>query len=504
MLRQRARSIIATVVLAFLAFASLGAWAVSSPTGSSPDEGYHLASIWCSLGDREDVCAPGDTATERTVEKDLTESHKCYAQDSRVSAGCIQDFEGTTSTEFGNFLGSYPPVFYATLGMFASERIAVSTVIMRLFNAALFVGLATWLILALGKNHRGPFLWATTLSMIPLGMFIVPSLNPSSWAVISASGLWLALLGYFKAENWKRRSNFIALSVILAIMGAGARGDSAAYVALAALIAMVLTFVPRPSWWKRAILPISVIALGAAFFLFSGQSTGIAGVGRENPPLTPGNVMGNILYNLPQLQSIWVGNMGTWGLGWLDTDMAPGVWVTMIALFSGVAFHGLRVLDKRKGISLLLVIAALIFIPMYVFVREQIHVGTGVQPRYVLPLMFLFIGVSVYGFANERLQLTRLQGLLVFAGAAIANSIALHQNLRRYITGSEYTGLNLNHNIEWWWLGSIQPMMVWAGGAIAFALLMYGLFRLIYGSGSIFRDPVVERPAVEPQSLVEK
>ncbi len=37
-------------------FISLVAWALSSPLGSSPDEDFHVGSIWCADGFSTDTC----------------------------------------------------------------------------------------------------------------------------------------------------------------------------------------------------------------------------------------------------------------------------------------------------------------------------------------------------------------------------------------------------------------------------------------------------------------
>ena len=34
-------------------FVALGSWVLASPVGSSPDDDYHMASIWCGQGVRE-------------------------------------------------------------------------------------------------------------------------------------------------------------------------------------------------------------------------------------------------------------------------------------------------------------------------------------------------------------------------------------------------------------------------------------------------------------------
>ena len=44
------------VVLPLALLVVFGSWAVTSPVGSSPDDDYHLSSIWCAGGERSGVC----------------------------------------------------------------------------------------------------------------------------------------------------------------------------------------------------------------------------------------------------------------------------------------------------------------------------------------------------------------------------------------------------------------------------------------------------------------
>ena len=110
---NRTKRILLAVATALFAFAGLGAWAIASPVGAAPDDDFHLASIWCALGDREGLCAPGDEADERTVPERLIESSRCFASYPEQSAQCLVDDETQVSTSRGNFTGIYPPVFYA-------------------------------------------------------------------------------------------------------------------------------------------------------------------------------------------------------------------------------------------------------------------------------------------------------------------------------------------------------------------------------------------------------
>lgn len=234
-------------------------------------------------------------------------------------------------------------------------------------------------------------------------------------------------------------------------------------------------------WIKLAAAPLAVAIIGAAFFLTSGQATGAAssGVALEQQP-ERGSSLGLLLSNFIGLPELWAGHLGTWGLGWLDTPMLPTVWVVMIALSGALTFWALRVLGWRKSLALALLAFVLIAFPLYVLHGLQASVGSEVQPRYLLPIMVMFVGVALTGLGRDDLGLGKLQAVVVFAGVAVAHSRALHSTLRRYITGVDEKSFNLNARIEWWWSLPVQPMTVWLVGSAAFGLLLLGLYFVLF------------------------
>jgi len=107
---------------------AFGSWALASPVGASPDEDFHLTSIWCSHGTREAICAPGATADTRTVPAELIAA-PCYAFKPDQSAACQTPTpEGMVVTDRGNFAGLYPPVFYYVQGFFVGADVALDRV----------------------------------------------------------------------------------------------------------------------------------------------------------------------------------------------------------------------------------------------------------------------------------------------------------------------------------------------------------------------------------------
>jgi hypothetical protein len=117
---------------------------------------------------------------------------------------------------------------------------------------------------------------------------------------------------------------------------------------------------------------------------------------------------------------------------------------------------------------------------MYVLTVSGLSVGQQIQPRYLLPLITLLGAVALYrSSSNTGLDLSRGQVAIIGSGLFIANTLALHLNTRRYVTGMDEQGLNLDKSIEWWWTDfPISPSTVWITASLAFALLLFCLWKL--------------------------
>ena len=85
------------------AIMTLGAWAFASPIGSTPDDDYHLVSIWCGQGFRDGICEEGSEPREVVVRETLMEYPFCYAFNPDDTATCKQTevFAPTTRSNGG-------------------------------------------------------------------------------------------------------------------------------------------------------------------------------------------------------------------------------------------------------------------------------------------------------------------------------------------------------------------------------------------------------------------
>lgn len=457
------------VALVSLTMCLLG-WSLSSPVGSSPDEDYHLASIWCGQGNESDNCKinPSDNLTVE-VPAALTLAANCFAFHPELSGACdLPPLEVKTTTTRSNQDGGYPKLFYWAMNHFIASDLSTSVLSMRFVNTLIFVSLFGITYWAVNKRIKHALVIGAAITIVPLGIFLIPSINPSSWAITSAVVLWAALLGFFNTEQLNKKLLLGLLSLCALVIGAGARSDSAVYSVMALVIAVVLSW--KIFWIRRINIIFSLLfSLIAVLFFFSGHQSQV--ITPHNSSHGSRGLIDLTLTNLALLPQLWTGIFGTWGLGWLDTAMPGIVSVTCIFIFSGFVFTGLAKLTSAKAISLSILFFAVVSIPLYILVNDRVIVGAGVQPRYILPLLILLATIAVYKPQSSLYSYSKTQISLTIIGLSVANMMALHTNFRRYITGIDTGGVNLNKQMEWWWTSfSFSPMTVWAISAISFAI----------------------------------
>lgn len=481
---RRTWPLVLTPVLAVL---TLSAWVFASPVGAGPDDDFHLVSIWCAGPTADETCVPDAEQATRDVPVALAEI-ACFAFDPDASAACQGEnwswsLDAMTSTDRGNFTGSYPPFFYAVMGSLSGDDIQTSALLMRLLSVVLFVGITTALFVVLPAHRRPTLLWGWLLTTVPLGLFLFGTNNPSVWAWIGVGSTWIALLGYYEAEG-RRKGALAVLFVLTALMGAGSRADAAIFTGFAIAVVMALTAARHRHFVRDSILPIGVGLIALMLFVASYFSrSGVSGFTGESysDPIRGGAAsdraevlegFGLFAYNLLNVTELWTGVLGDWALGWLDTSMPAIVSTAAVAAFVAVGFVGLARMWPRKAIVIAAVIVVLVALPLFILQQGGDVVGNQVQARYLLPLIVLLAGLVTLTSRANPIALTLAQRVTVILALSAANFAALHLNMRRYITGVDASGPNLDAGSEWWWHGPIGPNAVWLLGSLAYTLLV--------------------------------
>jgi hypothetical protein len=468
----------------------LGAWALSSPVGSSPDDDFHLASIWCGLGDRAGLCGSSEIPGQKLIDSSLNRA-ACYAFEPNVSAGCQEAAGVFKNSEVidssrGSFSSNYPPVYYATMGILASSDVPLAALAMRFANILVFLlsFVALWLLLPHSLRRTLFWMWAATI--VPLGAFLIASNNPSSWAITGVGTAWLALYGFIGAGG-RRKFWLGAFFLSQVLIASGARADAAIYTILGSLAVVGLTWKTSRSYLLGLLLPL-VGGLVALFFYATSLQSSVASTGLADSSLASSTrtAFGVFAINLVRLPELWIGVFGYWNLGWIDTPLPGLVWVSSAGVFAGLVFLMWGALSRRRLLTLLAIAGVLYFLPLYVLQRGLNHVGEQVQPRYLLPLMVVFAGIAFLGMAGGRLKLSHVQLTVSLVGLSVANSLALYVNTKRYVSGLDNgSGFSLEANVEWWWPMAVGPMGVWIIGSLGFALALYFGFRASHAQEEI-------------------
>jgi hypothetical protein len=450
---------------------TLVCWALSSPINSTPDEGYHIPSIWCGQGVQEPKCLsmPGNADVRVVRVPDL--SNLCFRK-----SVCNQQSEHALSGA-GILNGNYPKPYYWTMNYFVGPNMTQSILAMRVFNstiAALFF--FSQAILCTNKKYIS---WLTgfTFTIIPLGMSLIASINPSGWAITGTLNSWMFLLiaKTLPKENWRKRIVAWALWALSGFMCIASRFDATIFLIVTNLIVLIATDVRIAKLnWKFL---IGIPAVTFSFFA--------------------------VLRNqLPFLN---------WTLNWLThfntESLNPNgpslhIWIThwMINVVSipieafGEGRLGAEIVDIPRVVPILgiaLLGAALLFAFVQVN-RKQVFVTVtsfmlmtavvmrianmeldlfNVSGRYILPLVPYIVGSCIY-FSSSPLQLMEVSQLrrIVIVCMTIAHTLSLYAVVEQNVMGTSF-GIQILEvgTEEWWWEKSpVGPNFFILIGSISF------------------------------------
>jgi hypothetical protein len=394
----------------------------------------------------------------------------------------------TVIAKHGSWNGGYPPVYYTVMNVFASPNIEVSAIVIRFVNVLFFVlsGVALWLLLPVAT--RRPLLLMWTVTTLPLGLFLIPSNNPSSWAITAVPTAFLALYGFLQLRGWGLRRTLLgALFALEVIAASGARADAAAFTVVGSIAAIALCWRRDRLFFYSLIVPIIMAGVAFAFFINAGQAAA-ASEGLRSGDGVPGerSFWGVLVGNITRVPFLWHGAFGGWGLGWLDTPMPTWVSLGSTGVIVAVLFFAIgKSLRSRIWTAAVMTFVAAA-VPLYVLQRNLNYVGEQVQPRYILPLLVLIAGIILLAFERRRVTFTRPQAWILGVVLIPAGSLALFTNLKRYTHGlGDESLINLDATAEWWWAMPISPLTVWAVGSLSYALVIIAVLYISRHGGRV-------------------
>lgn len=422
-------------------FVTCAGWALASPVGAAPDDDYHLASIWCAQGERDGVCVdPGVEPATLLVPAPVVQSAVCYAFKADVTADC-QD-EVLTSTELAGTQhinqidGLYPGAYYTAMSVFVGPDVERSVTVMRLVNALLASLLLAAVLRLLPAGLAAAATLAIVVTFVPLGLSLVASTNPSSWSMIGIGTFWAFALAFLRRPSVRdRRGILIGIAMVVSAgMAIAARVDSAAYVAITTVVVVTLagwrSSLRRP--WRLGLVAVLALA-GAVTYLNRGQPL----TGGDSTLGTADAGAGLLLTNLAYFPVLVQGVVGGWNLSWNDVVMPPLVPVVGVLILGALLYRGLQAPSRRTLVAAGIAVLALVAVPIAYLQSQRLGVGEVVQPRYVLPLLTLVVGVvSVGPRLGRPLPLPRVPMWAMAAGLSISGILAFWAYVHRFTSGS--------------------------------------------------------------------
>ena len=458
-------------------------WAALTPVGSSPDDDYHLASIWCAAGERSGACEiDPENPQARLVRRDVADAYRCYAFNPEVNASCTDELtsEPVSTTRVNQAAGLYPPGFYAAMGVFVGDDPSASVLAMRAVNSLLAAGLLfAGLVLAPRGIARAVAI-ATLVVYVPIGLYILPSTNPSTWAISGIAAFWTFGLSLMLVEDAAPRWRIMALA-LGAVIGAGlavsSRLDSSAYLSAVTVVIAVLVGVRgiRRRWWGGLLL-VAMAALGLFVYVTTEPpvAPGGSALGTSDPGI--GLLLTNSVNVIVYLQEAVGGP-----LGWYDIPLPT--WVPIIGTLA-IGFVLYRQLDFGKsrvlaasGVSL----AAFVLVPLAFLQLAGLVVGELIQPRYLLPLLFVFVATAALAPKVVESQPWPRPALIALTlGVAISAVLALWYTAHRYAAGSDQGLFDIDLEIRWSGISGLPWVAVVVGTAtatIAYFVAGYSLLR---------------------------
>ena len=339
----RVRAVMVAVAIVSLLVTGLG-WALSSPTGGSPDDDYHLGSIWCPRPLESSGCQTSviNGEIQVLVPEKVSDESVCYAFHSDRPAACrlsMSDSDMDFSRRYD--AGNYPYGYYQFHHLFVADNVDRTVLVMRSVNLLIAVVVLAATGAALPGRMRQGFALAVIVSWVPMGLYFVASNNPSTWALTGVLAYGAALHGALHSEG-RRRRVLLPLAMIGALLCFTSRGDAAFFVFVVSLAVLVAA-----PWSRRQVVPALLAAGASALGVWIMLSTGQAGATSTFAP-AESDYSGRrrVVMNLLSLPDYLAGFYGRrWGAGWFDVPFDGPIAVLALGLAGAALVMGARAMS---------------------------------------------------------------------------------------------------------------------------------------------------------------
>lgn len=463
-------------------------WSVSTPVGSSPDEVFHLGSIYCAHGNSP-MCQLPEHAQgwRQTAKIPAFIATTCYREgpvQSRPyhSAACQAALanDKTLMPTTINHAGGYPEGFYDVMSVFAGSNIVLSVILMRLVNVLIFTVLLAFGLFLLSRRLSQSLVLTVAVGFVPVGFFFVFSVNPTAWALMGVLFYWMFLSELVRTTP--PRTPRILLTVLTGLTAALAitsRSDSAIFIAFVSVV-VGIQWLSRSQLRRRfeLLVPVAVSIWGLIVGATSSQLV-------NETHDRGGSGISLFVRNLVEMP-LWIfGNFGMpgtpkWpmGLSWYDVPLPIIVPALVLLCLGGLAFVLRGSWGRRKLIAFLVSLGMVLAFPLAAMQRAGMNGSGWMHPRYILPVLIVTLAILFTSRSDDEPSILqgRARSWFTIAALTVAMSATQYTLIRRFVTGIDGRLISLSHDAQWWWTGFwLSPDAVWVLGSLVAGVMFYGL-----------------------------
>ena len=443
----------------------------TTPQFASPDEPAQMATAWVYTSPDTNLGFSSPTLDDKVPEI-LFFDPSCYKFNSTQDASCLPKLSDmSTKFETPPLVTNYPPLYYWVVGsgLRIGELIGSTWMLNlgRLFSLFLNLGLLFWVFR--GRNRIATFdNWALLIGLTPMYLFLIPTINPSSWEVTTA----IAFVYFFSKiflRSPRSAQNYVILG-FLAILLTLSRPLGMVWLVLLSFFCLFFPFGQRnfAPWDPKTIISLlPSLILGVLWYFKAG---GVAG---NIDPEYPYSISEWVTHGWKSLELIPERIRQGYGvLGWLDTPPPAAYYFIVCTLLTVFMYNNLR--NQKK---LLQFFVAYALTAILVFTAIELYMWKYWpliwQGRYSLALL---LGIWVLFFTEPKTD-SILENLIFTRILLLLSPVMLIINFFRYSYGLSPVSI----------LSALFDPALSDWRILGFLVCLSGYFLLLYRS-RIFRD----------------
>lgn len=470
---------------AALSFALLLSTWLFIPFGGSGDMDYHLTSIWCALGEKQDLCTDIQTLPEdpnagfsNHVTAEVPFMFQiCDSRNIDYWPYCEFEIDHPETQRLRMAPPEHMSLYYRIMNVFASKDIQLSVLKIRVVNIIISAMMLFFLLtLTLGKVKLGA-ISGITFSMVPNGVLHFSGVTTRSWAILSVMTSWAFLYSFLETPKTdSRMRRFQLLAYFFAVFLAFAtRLDALLMVAITSVFVLILNHTSTSTITYRQILIVS------PFIAVLGIASQFIPIIKQYANFVIPESFGTAQYILFQVVHIPEFVADWWGYQIGQTGSGPGIIgiIGLILYAISIAF-ALQKSSARQ--SLIFIFFSLI---VFLLLAKTSSVGKTMVPLsgfYTLGLAAPWLGICI-SISRSKQQFMSTIGNRRTAIALLSFSHAtyFYSLLEFYTQRGQRVGWfeSISLNDVWWWSIGISPNIVFILGSTLFPVFLTLMWRPI-------------------------